>query len=209
MAEKNNNNIEREYVIPLREKCRPSPRYKKTSKAVKSVKEFLVRHMKVYDRDLKKIKLDIHLNEFLWSQGIKTPPHSVKVKVKKEGDIVYAELAKMAPSLSFKKARLQKRELKGLQAVENKKSMMQKAKEAIKSPHTNEKTHLEESLQNKGKIEDKSEETKKEIEEKIESTIEEGNKEEKQMAREKKHETKLDKQPAQKKKEHSKGEQKR
>lgn len=193
MAIETTNKIEREYVIPLREKCRPSPRYKKTSKAVKSVKEFLVRHMKVYDRDLNKIKLDIHLNEFLWSQGIKNPPHSVKVKVRKEGDIVYAELVNMPQNLAFKKARLQKRELKALENVEKKKSMMQKAKE---------------SLQNKGKTEDKSEEAKKEIEEKIKSTIEEGNKEEKQMAREKKHETK-EKNNTQKKKEHSKGEQKR
>ena len=39
--------IEREYIIPLREKIRPSPRYKKTPKAIKSIKEFLVRHMKI------------------------------------------------------------------------------------------------------------------------------------------------------------------
>jgi len=191
MAIEVKNNIEREYVIPLREKCRSVPRYKKTSKAVKTVKEFLARHMKVYDRDLRKIKLDIHLNEFLWSQGIKNPPHSVKVKATKVGDIVKVELVKMPQSLAFKKARLQKRELKALQNVENKKTMMQKAKDTLK-----------------GKTEDKSEEIKKELEEKIESTIEAGNKEEKQMAREKKHETK-EKNNTQKKKEHSKGDDKR
>jgi ribosomal protein L31E len=193
MAIEKTDNIEREYVIPLREKCRPAPRYKKTSKAVKTVKEFLVRHMKIYDRDLNKIKLDIHLNEFLWSQGIRSPPHSVKVKAVKTGDIVHVELVKMPQNLAFKKARLQKRELKGLENVEKKKSMMQKAKE---------------TLQNRGKTEEKTEEAKKEIEEKIESTIEEGNKEEKQMAREKKHETK-EKNNAQKKKEHSKGDNKK
>ena len=50
--------IEREYVIPLREKCRVSPRYKKTPKAIRVIKEFIIRHMKVYDRDLNKIKID-------------------------------------------------------------------------------------------------------------------------------------------------------
>jgi len=50
------NKIEREYVIPLREKVRVVPRYKKTNKAVKTVKEFLAKHMRIYDRDLKKNK---------------------------------------------------------------------------------------------------------------------------------------------------------
>ena len=72
---------EQVYTIPLREKCRSAVRYKKTPKAVKSVKEFLVRHMKVYDRDLNKIKIDRYLNYFIWSRGIKNPPSKVKVKV--------------------------------------------------------------------------------------------------------------------------------
>ena len=50
--------LEREYVIPLREKCRSVPRYKKTNKAVKTIKEFLVRHMKNRERDLRKNRLD-------------------------------------------------------------------------------------------------------------------------------------------------------
>ena len=50
--------LEREYIIPLRAKCRVVPRYKKTNKAVKTVKEFLAKHMKVENRDLNKIKLD-------------------------------------------------------------------------------------------------------------------------------------------------------
>ena len=65
---------------PLRKKIRVSPRYKKTNKAIKIVKEFLARHMKIRDRDLKKIKLDTYLNEFLWSRGIRNPPHKIRVK---------------------------------------------------------------------------------------------------------------------------------
>ena len=72
--------IEREYIIPLREKGRPVPRYKKTPKAVKTVKEFLVRHMKIRDRDLNKIKIDRFVNEVLWFRGIKNPPHKIKVR---------------------------------------------------------------------------------------------------------------------------------
>src|SRR3990167_10671469 len=101
MAEKKieTKKTEREYVIPLREKCRPVARYKKTNKAVKTIKEFLVRHMKIYDRDLKKIKIDRHLNEFLWFRGIRKPPYKVKVKAIKEGEIVRVELFEIPDKL--------------------------------------------------------------------------------------------------------------
>ena len=50
--------IEREYIIPLRARGKAVPRYKKTPKAIKTIKEFLARHMKIKDRDLSKIKID-------------------------------------------------------------------------------------------------------------------------------------------------------
>ena len=80
--------LEREYIIPLREKIRVVPRYKKTNKAIKSIKEFVAKHMKVYDRDLNKIKIDKYVNEFIWARGIRHPPHDIKVKVIKTGEIV-------------------------------------------------------------------------------------------------------------------------
>jgi large subunit ribosomal protein L31e len=103
--------IEREYVIPLREKCRSVPRYKKTNKAIKTIKEFLVKHMKIRDRDLKKIKLDKYLNEIIWFRGIKRPPTKIKVKAIKEGDIVKVELSELPKKLKFKKAREEKRDV--------------------------------------------------------------------------------------------------
>jgi large subunit ribosomal protein L31e len=162
--------IEREYVIPLREKCRPVPRYKKTNKAVKSVKEFLARHMKIRDRDLDKIKLDIHLNEFLWARGIKNPPHKVKVKAIKEDDIVRVDLAEYPEKLKFKKLRLEKRETK---------------------THAKKKSAKKE-IEKSENFDDKTEETKKEeFEENKASVIEEGGKFEKLKAREMKKTTKV------------------
>jgi len=105
--------IEREYTIPLREKCRPVPIYRKTPKAVKTVKEFLVKHMKIRDRDLKKIKLDALVNEALWQRGIRNPIHKIKVKATKEGDIVHVTLADMGKKFSDKAKRLEKREAAG------------------------------------------------------------------------------------------------
>jgi large subunit ribosomal protein L31e len=97
--------IEREYIIPLRSKYQHVPRYKKTPKAIKTVKEFLARHMKIRDRDLNKIKLDKFVNEALWSRGIKNPLHKIKVKAIKEGGVVRVELVDFSKKLKAKKAR--------------------------------------------------------------------------------------------------------
>jgi len=169
--EKKELKIEREYVIPLREKCRPVPRYKKTNKAVKTVKEFLVRHMKIRDRDLKKIKLDIYLNEFLWLRGIKNPPHKIKVKVVKEGEFVRVFALDLPKNIKFKKEHDNKKEKvqeKMAEKIkESKKSMMDKAKEGL---HANkegkeEKKLVEDVEKDKKVSETKDEkETEKEIE---------------------------------------------
>ena len=122
MAKEKKPEIEREYIIPLREKCRSVPRYKKTNKAITSVKQFLVRHMKIYDRDLKKIKLDKYLNEFLWRRGIKNPPHKVKVKAVKDSEgVVRVELVEPTRKLQHKKAREEKMLLKASEKVSKKK----------------------------------------------------------------------------------------
>lgn len=160
----------REYIIPLREKCRPVPRYKKTPKAVKTIKQFLVRHMKIYDRDLKKIKLDKYLNEFLWFRGIKNPPHKVNVKVTKENNLIRVELAELPKKLEFKKIRAEKQE----------KQAQEKVKKITKKPE--EKP-------------EQSEEKKEEEKEKKSAVVEETQKLEKQQAKQKKHQAKAPKQP--------------
>ena len=137
MAENKTNKVEREYTIPLRDKCRPVPRYKKTNKAVKTVKEFLVRHMKIRNRDLKKIKLDIYLNEALWFRGIKNPPHKIKVNAVTECDIVRVYAVDLPTKIDFKKKREDKRREAHKKAAEeikeSKKSMMDKAREGLQA----------------------------------------------------------------------------
>lgn len=169
--------VEREYTIPLRDKCRSAVRYKKTPKAVKSVKEFLARHMKIYDRDLKKIKIDRYLNEYLWFRGIKNPPHKLKVKVTKKGEVVQVELAEMPKKLKVKKAHEEKREAKSKAALELNKSMIQKAKENLKKPKVKE--------ENKEEKEEKQEKEK----EKKSAVAEQGAKQQKQQAKQSKHMT--------------------
>ena len=101
--------LEREYTVPLKKGSLNVPRHKRAKKAVRTLKEFLAQHMKVRDRDLNKIKLDINLNNELWFKGIKKPANKIKVKAKKIGGIVYAELAEVPKVVEYKIKRLDKR----------------------------------------------------------------------------------------------------
>jgi len=161
--------LEREYIIPLRKEWAKVPRYKRANKAIKAIKEFLVRHMKIRDRDLKKIKINSYLNEEIWFRGIKKPPIKIKVKAIKEGEIVKADLVNYPEKLKFKKLREEKRESKAKEIVEGKKKSPEKIKEQAE------------------KTEEKIEE-KKEAEEKKAAVIEAGEKMQKETARKAKHE---------------------
>ena len=121
MEKQESNKIEREYIINIRREVGKAPIYKRAKKAIRAVKEFLVRHMKVRDRDLRKVKLDRYLNEYLWARGIRNPQTRIKVKVVKEGDIVRVELAELPVGLKFKKLREEKREEKGAEVAKKKK----------------------------------------------------------------------------------------
>ena len=160
--------IEREYTIPLREKCRPVPRYKKTPKAVKTIKEFLVRHMKIRDRDLKKIKIDKYLNEALWFKGIKNPPHKIKVKAINDGENIRDELIDFPTKIKFKKAREEK-----LEKTAEEKAKQKKAKAKPEETPS----------------EQKSEEEKKDEKEKIKAGEEATKQLEKAQAKQAKHST--------------------
>ena len=164
--------IEREYIIPLRKKTKIVPRYKKTPKAIKTIKEFLVRHMKIRDRDLNKIKIDKYLNEILWRRGIKRPPHKIKVKAIKEGEIVKVEAVELSDKLKFKKAREMKIEEEAKEIKKKKKKLAEKAKEAMQP-------------------EQKTEEEKKEEKEKTKAGAEVGEKMKKAAAKTIKHQSKI------------------
>lgn len=141
---------EREYTIPLRVEWRKVPRYKRSAKAVKAIKEFLVRHMRIYDRDLNKIKVDGYLNEFVWFRGIKRPPHKVKVKARMDGENVRVELAELPAKLKFKKARADRQEEKA-EKGKKKKTVKEKVKEGAAGKPSEEKSE-EEKKEEKEKV---------------------------------------------------------
>lgn len=166
MAEEKAKPVEREYVIPLRRSWLIVPDYRRAGRAAKTIKEFIAKHMKVPERDINKVKLDVYLNQELWFHGKTGPPSKIKVRAVKEGELVRVELVEMPSAVKFAKAKHER-----VHKAEEKKP----EKEAEK-----EKTEVKEE-----KAGEKKEETKAEKEEKKE--------EEKEKAEEKKAEVEKEK----------------
>lgn len=74
--------IEKEelYTIPFRD-VKHVPRHKRTVRAIKILKHYIERHMKVNPID---IRIDPELNEELWKRGIEKPPRKIRVRAVKD-----------------------------------------------------------------------------------------------------------------------------
>jgi len=80
--------MERTYTIPLRKGWLKASRYRRAKKAVNTLREFLVKHMKSED-----VRLMPELNLEIWKHGMKNPPSRVKVNVSKDDKgVVRAQL---------------------------------------------------------------------------------------------------------------------
>jgi len=112
--------FEREYVVPLRAGWLKAQKYKRANRAVKELKIFLARHMKVYDRDLNKIKVDILLNNEIRFRGIKKPLHKIKVKaIKYDNGTVEAKLFEIPKHVEFELAKKLKKQAELLKKQSN------------------------------------------------------------------------------------------
>lgn len=72
---------ERTYIIPLRKQWLKVAIYRRSKKAVSTVRAFVQKHMKTDD-----VRIGRYLNMELWSRGMKHPPHKVAVKVTRVED---------------------------------------------------------------------------------------------------------------------------
>lgn len=109
MAETKTQKLEREYIIPLRNEWLKVPAYRRSGRAIKEIKRFIAKHMKVSDRDVDKVKLDIYLNNEVLSRGKTKPPAKIKVKAVKENDLVTVHLAEPSAHVNFLKAKNERR----------------------------------------------------------------------------------------------------
>jgi large subunit ribosomal protein L31e len=99
MAEKDaDKEIERIYVIPLRQP-KIGPTSKAAPRAVKQVRTFMIKHMKVTKED---VWIDDSLNQALWAHGKFKIPNKIRVRaIKFEDGVVEVTL----PELGLKKSR--------------------------------------------------------------------------------------------------------
>ena len=106
MAKKETTTIsERTYTIPLRKEYQKAPRWKRTSKAIIALRQFLQHHMKSKD-----VRLGKELNQEIWKHGIQNPPHHVKVTTSKDDKgIVTANLFGTKTTEESKKAKTPKK----------------------------------------------------------------------------------------------------
>ena len=75
---------EKFYTVNLRDVWM-APRIKRAPKAIKTVKEFVKRRMKVDD-----VKISNAVNEEIWKRSIKKPPRKIKIRAvkDKEGQVI-------------------------------------------------------------------------------------------------------------------------
>ncbi len=124
--------MEREYNVPLRKGFMKAPRWKRTQKASKTLRNFLIKHMKSTD-----VKIGKYLNEELWKHGIRNPPHHLKViATKDDKGVVRAELAG-APAEKEEKTKEKK-------AKKSKEAKVKAGKETKEVAKENEKKEADE-----------------------------------------------------------------
>ena len=138
--------MERLYTIPLRKEFQKVPNYKRTSKAIKAIRNFAQKHMKCDN-----VKIGKHLNLEIWKHGIKNPPHHIQVKAVKDKkglvkvELVGAPTKEKVPSILRKsRAKFEKKEKK------------KKEEEKKKKEDTKKETAVEKKVEDK-----KQEEVKK------------------------------------------------
>jgi large subunit ribosomal protein L31e len=71
---------ERIYTVPLKEAWN-AQRYRRSERAMMVLKAFALRHMKATS-----ITVDTSVNEAIWTRGIKSPPHRIRVKMTKNDE---------------------------------------------------------------------------------------------------------------------------
>ncbi len=80
--------LERVYTIPLRRETLKVPYYRKAKRAIRTLREFISRHMKSNN-----IVVGNYLNLKVWEHGIKNPPNKIKVNATKDNEgKVFVEL---------------------------------------------------------------------------------------------------------------------
>ncbi len=131
--------IERSYIVPLRKEWIKAPSYARSKKAVKALRAFIARHMKV---DADNVKISMKVNHAIWKNGLKRPPAKIEVKVIKENNIVRVYLpeeTEKAKANEKKQAKEKKKQEKEKTEKENKTEQKEQEQKQEKEEKANAK----------------------------------------------------------------------
>ncbi len=125
--------LERIYTIPL-SKAYDYLRTRRTERAVKLLREFVLRHMKA-----EVVKISAGVNNLLWRDSIEKPPRKVKVRVVKDEGVAHVWL--LGEEEELKKTQEEKKKVAEAKKKEEEKKAKPAtgAKEGDKQPKTGEK----------------------------------------------------------------------
>ncbi len=132
--------MERIYNIPLRKEFQKAPKYKRAKRAITAIKEFLSKHMKA-----KEVKIGKYLNQEIWKNGPRNPPHKVNVKAIKEEEIVKVELTTAPIEEEATKKKEEKKTQKETKEETPKKEEVKKEEPKEKGTKAEEKIEKKES----------------------------------------------------------------
>jgi len=115
--------LDRVYNVPLRREFQKVASWRRTEKAVTALRQFVVKHMKSEN-----VIIGKYINQQLWKNGIKNPPHHVKISAKKDdkGKVV-VELAEL-PAKAKRELEKQKELAKTKEEKEKAKKKEEEAK---------------------------------------------------------------------------------
>jgi large subunit ribosomal protein L31e len=139
---------EKQYIINLRREFIKAPSYKKSMKAVKAIREYIMKHMKSDN-----VKICKELNLKIWEHGCKNPVHKIKVKAIKEEDHILVQL----PELDFPKKKEKKIK------TEKKEGLAGKLQEKLEGIHNKDEMKKETEDKKQEKIEPETEAPSKEL----------------------------------------------
>jgi large subunit ribosomal protein L31e len=127
--------LERTYNVPLRRRWLCVPKYRRAKKAITTLREFIIKHMKpgADEKGNIQIKIGKYLNEAVWSRGMRNPPHHIKVDAKKdEKGLVKVELTGAPAEEKKEEKKPRKKEEKEEETKEEKEETKEEAEKKEK-----------------------------------------------------------------------------
>ena len=124
--------LERVYNIPVRKQTLKVPNFKKANKAMKTIREFIERHMKPVE-----VSYGKYLNQLIWKHGAKNPPHHLKVTASKDdkGKVTVELVGAPKEKKTEEKKKAVKKEEKTVKEAEFKEKPEEKLEQEIEKVH--------------------------------------------------------------------------